>query len=301
MNTPNYKKQLDLLLSILPMVGKEKGFALHGGTAINLFHRNMPRVSVDIDLTYLPIEDRIASIANINRMLNRIKQQIETYFPNTYVQHQQQEAKLIVSNNVASVKVEVNLIKRGCFSPPKTMVLCEKAQQEFDTFCEIMVVDHSHLYGGKICAALDRQHPRDMFDVHSLLKTPYFPNDLIKGFIFYLVSSNRPLGEMLFPNLKEQRLVFENNFVGMTNEPFSYEDFETTRTLLIQQVHKLLSVEDKHFILSIENGNPNWGIYDFSSFPAVQWKLVNIQHLKSQNPAKHKKICRELENNLNRG
>jgi hypothetical protein len=60
------------------MVGKEKGFALHGGTAINLFHKNMPQLSVDIDLTYLPIEDRIASIANINRMLNRIKQQIET-------------------------------------------------------------------------------------------------------------------------------------------------------------------------------------------------------------------------------
>jgi hypothetical protein len=57
MITTAYKKQVALLLSVLPEVGKEECFALHGGTAINLFVREMPRLSVDIDLTYVPIED----------------------------------------------------------------------------------------------------------------------------------------------------------------------------------------------------------------------------------------------------
>lgn len=54
-----YKDQVKLLLDVLPLVSKGQCFALHGGTAINLFIRNMPRLSVDIDITYLPIEDGI--------------------------------------------------------------------------------------------------------------------------------------------------------------------------------------------------------------------------------------------------
>ena len=65
MSTRNYKKQVHLLLSVLPMVAKENCFALHGGTAINLFLNNMPRLSVDIDLTYLPVENRDTSMDNI--------------------------------------------------------------------------------------------------------------------------------------------------------------------------------------------------------------------------------------------
>ncbi len=53
-----YRAQVDLLLQILTYVAKEKMFALKGGTAINLFLREMPRLSVDLDLTYLPIDSR---------------------------------------------------------------------------------------------------------------------------------------------------------------------------------------------------------------------------------------------------
>lgn len=63
-----YKKQVELLLKTLPEVAKETCFALHGGTAINLFIRNMPRLSVDIDLTYLPIEGYETSRTNINAL-----------------------------------------------------------------------------------------------------------------------------------------------------------------------------------------------------------------------------------------
>ena len=66
MNRQIYRSQVALLLRIIPCVYKIEDFAVHGGTAINLFHSNMPRYSVDIDLTYIPIEDRETSLAAIN-------------------------------------------------------------------------------------------------------------------------------------------------------------------------------------------------------------------------------------------
>ncbi len=298
MNTLKYKKQVHLLLSVLPLVAKEKCFALHGGTAINLFHHNMPRLSVDIDLTYLPVEDRDTSVANINKSLHRISQQIESFLPAINVLHLRKEAKLIVSDRQVSIKVEVNKIKRGCYSPPTTKTLGENAQRQFDAFCEIQLVDNAHLFRGKICAALDRQHPRDFFDIAKMFSIQPFNDELKKGFIFYLISSNRPIVEMLFPHLQDQHVVFEKQFMGMTYEPFSYADFESTRELLIQRIHKSLSTEDKKFLLSIENGSPDWDSYDFSIFPAVQWKLLNVKHFKKYKPAGHKRLFSKLETKL---
>lgn len=295
MNTRNYKKQAQLLLSVLPIVAKENCFALHGGTAINLFLNNMPRLSVDIDLTYLPVENRDASMDNINKALYSLSQQIEAFLPDTNVLHLVKDAKLIVSDREVSIKVEVNTIKRGCYTPPVTRTLCENAQRQFEAFCEIQLVDNAHLFGGKMCAALDRQHPRDLFDMNKIFTIQPFDDELKKGFIFYLVSSNRPIVEMLFPHLQDQHLVFGKQFMGMTYETFTYADFENTRELLIQKIQTALSTNDKKFLLSIENGTPSWEIYDFSIFPAVQWKLINVKHFKTENPARHKQLFSELE------
>lgn len=108
-----YKKQVQLLLNVLPEVAKESCFALHGGTAINLFVRNMPRLSVDIDLTYLPIEDRSTTLSNISAALVLIKHSIEKALPNTQVQHKKEIGKLIISSQGAEIKLEVNLVGRG--------------------------------------------------------------------------------------------------------------------------------------------------------------------------------------------
>lgn len=147
------------MLSVLPEVGKEACFALHGGTAINLFIRNMPRLSVDLDLTYLPIENREVSIQSISKALARIKKNIEATFTLFKVQHAEKDAKLLVTSNNATIKIEVNLIKRGCYAVPKSLALCTKAQDIFEVYTEVPVVEQGHLFGGKICAALDRQHP----------------------------------------------------------------------------------------------------------------------------------------------
>lgn len=296
MSIRRYKRQVALLLKVLPIISKETDFALHGGTAINLFQRNMPRLSVDIDLTYLPVADRKTSLMGINQKLLTIQQNILRSFPGINVEHKSEVSKLILSNGKSVVKVEVNQIKRGCYAKSRWMSLCARAQEEFNSFCEVQVVEKGHLYGGKICAALDRQHPRDLFDIRYMLDTEELSAAIIKGFIFYLISSNRPISEMLAPQFLDQRIAHENQFAGMTEELFPYGAFEKTRSELIDSIHQSLTIDDQQFLVSIEAGSPNWSIYDFKSFPAVQWKLMNVQKLRKENPKKYRGYIDSLTN-----
>jgi predicted nucleotidyltransferase component of viral defense system len=290
----NYKAQVSLLLSILPEVGKEDCFALHGGTAINLFVRDMPRLSVDIDLTYIPVKDRATSFSNISQALLRIKATVEAIIPNTQITHKEKELKLLIATNQAQIKLEVSQVMRGIIAAASEMVLCDKAQNEFDAFCSIPVVTIGQLYGGKICAALDRQHPRDLFDVKHLLENEGFANEIKTGFLFCLLGSKRPINEMLYPNLLDQRAAMANQFEGMSDEPFTYKDFEATRNLLVQTIRKNLTDVDKQFLLSFESGTPDWSLYNFENYPAVQWKLQNLQKLKEINAEKHSAQLKEL-------
>ena len=295
----NYKNQVSLLLDVWPIVAREECFAIHGGTAINLFVRDMPRLSVDIDLTYLPIEDREVTYINVSSALERIKANIVASIQNINVTHQHDVYKLQVSSRSAQIKIEVNTTGRGTLTSPQKMVLCDQAQTEFDVFCAMPVVPFGQLYGGKICAALDRQHPRDLFDVMYLLNNEGFSEEVKIGFLLCLASSGRPMHELIVPNYLDQRAVMINHFEGMTVEPFSYEEFEATRENLIRTIHNNLTDYDKEFLLSVKNLTPNWVLYDFERFPAVQWKLRNLEKLKAQNPTKHQAQYDELKRKLN--
>ncbi len=294
----SYKNQARLLLGALPEVAKESCFALHGGTAINLFVRNMPRLSVDIDLTYISIEDRETTLVHISEALQRIKRRLENVMKNVRITHKKEIGKLIVSQPHAEIKLEVNLVGRGTLSDPVKMQLCDKAQSEFDSFVAMPVVPFRQLYGGKICAALDRQHPRDLFDVKYLLENEGLTDDIRQGFIFCLVCSDRPINEIISPNFQDHQRALVNQFVGMSEKEFSYQDFEETREYLVKGVRNLLSDKDKEFLLSVKNATPDWGIYNFERFPAVQWKLLNLQKLKAHNPKKHKEQYEALKAKL---
>lgn len=295
-----YRRQVSLLLDVLPEVAGEECFALHGGTAINLFVRDMPRLSVDIDLTYIPIEDRQTSLANMRTALLRIKAKLERIISNVHVTDRTDIGKLLISAQAVDIKLEVNPVNRGAIMPPSLAVLCSRAQEEFDAFCEVLVVPTGQLYGGKICAALDRQHPRDLFDVKYLLENEGFSRDVKAGFILALLSSDRPLHELLNPTMLDQKSVFENHFEGMTLEEFTYDEFEITRERLINTIHSNLTDEDREFILSIKLLAPRWDIYDFRDFPSVKWKLQNIQKLYEGNEKKYAEQLARLETVLER-
>jgi len=294
----NYRKQVSLLLSVLPEVAKEKSFALHGGTAINLFVRNMPRLSVDIDLTYIPVEDRATSLENIQAALRRIKERIELAIKDVRITDRSRDGKLLISFHEIVVKIEVNLVARGTVDEPKGIALCSLAQGEFDAFCVMPVVPIGQLFGGKICAALDRQHPRDLFDVKHLLENEGFSDEIKSGFLLALISSERPIHEVIDPHLLDQQSVLENHFSGMSSEAFTYQDFEETRTKLLSTIDERLTDEDRTFILSIKGLEPDWSRYDFEKFPAVQWKLLNLRRLKDSNPNKYLEQYEALKSKL---
>jgi predicted nucleotidyltransferase component of viral defense system len=285
---------------MIPEIAKDKRFALHGGTAINMFVRNMPRLSVDIDLTYLPIENREQSFEMISAALLEIRERLKIRFPDWQIQHKIEIHKLIVSNRDALVKVEVSPIIRGSLGAVSELQLCEKAQNNFDAFCEIQVVSIGQLYGGKICAALDRQHPRDLFDIKYLLQNEGFTRDIKEGFLFRLLSSERSIQDVLFPKLQDQRQAFQNQFSGMSTESFSYEEYEHIRETLIQKVHQSLTDEDKSFLIRVKNAEPDWSIYDFLRFPSIQWKQQNLIKMKAVNPLKHKELTDSLRVKLDR-
>lgn len=294
-----YKQQVALLLDVLPAVGKESCFALHGGTAINLFIRDMPRLSVDIDLTYVPIEDRESSLAGINQALLRIKDSIESLKPAVHIVHREETCKLLIADHGVQIKVEVNVVGRGVLGLPEKTLLCAKAQSEFDVFCALPLLPMGQLYGGKICAALDRQHPRDIFDIKLLLDNEGFTESIKHGFLLCLISSSRPIHEILKPRLQDQRVAFANQFEGMSRLPFTYDEYEQVRSALITTIGQRLLDEDKQFLVGVNTLKPDWGIYDFERFPAVQWKLKNLAELRDNNPEKYRGHCDSLRSALN--
>lgn len=298
MSSQNYKQQVGLLLKVLPYVAQEECFALHGGTAINFFVRNMPRLSIDIDLTYLLIEDRQTTLKNIDDALKRIKSNIEEKIPDVQVLYKSDVAKLSIRLGREEIKLEVNLIKRGTIKSPQKKTLCDKAKQMYKTSCTIQVVPFGQLYGGKLCAALDRQHPRDLFDVKILLEEEGITDDVRQGFLLCLVSSNRPINEILVPNFQGQHHAMDNQFAGMSDMEFTYDEFEETREQLVKAINESLTQKDKKFLLSIKNCEPDWGIHDFKRFPAVQWKLKNLRDLKQCNPDKHRQLYEALKEKL---
>lgn len=284
-----FKKQVALLLQILPEVSIEKNFALHGGTAINLFEFNMPRLSVDIDITFTTIGEREKDLALIRKLLGELKTRIQKKIPAVIFSDPivaSENLKINCVTKDATVKLEVNQINRGLIAPVRLMPLCEEAQVVFDSFCEMPVVSTEQLWGGKIIAALDRQHPRDMFDMNSLLRTKGFTEDVKRGFVFFLLCSKRPFQELLNPRLIDQEALFNNQFVGMTYQAFTYEEYEVVRTQLIETIHKTLNTDDKKFILAFAKGEPLWDGTDYSGYPAIRWKLQNIDMLKKSNPKK---------------
>ena len=294
-----YAQKVELLLRLIPIVMEEEVFAIHGGTAINLFLKDLPRYSVDIDLTYIPLADRQTSLDDVSLHLKSIADKAKKAFKGIHIVPNFSTCKLLCEYHGKQVKIEVNQTKRGvvggeCLSMP----LSEKAQNEFSLFCEAKIVPLTQLYGGKIAAALSRQHPRDLFDV-KYMDIPL--DECREGLIFCLLGSDRPIHESFAPSLIDQREAMENQFAEMTDISFTYEDFEETRAKLINDLRSLLTEEDKRFLVSFESGQPEWNGYEFENFkdyPSIQWKILNLKKLAKQNPQKLQAEAEKLRNVL---
>lgn len=290
--------QVELLLRALPAVAKQECFALKGGTAINLFVRDLPRLSVDIDLVYLPKEERETALPAIGKALAAIKADIEHTIRGAKVQITNPQAtdsqRLTLSADGSQVKIELSPVLRGTVWPAEMRSVVEKVEDLFG-FAEIPVVSIPDLYAGKICAALDRQHPRDLFDIKLLFENEGIDRDLFKTFLVYLISHGRPIAELLSPAHKKIDRLFETEFRDMSEIPVTLDELLETREQLVAHVQASLTDDDRAFLLSVKGREPDWSLLDLegvADLPAVKWKLINLNKMT---PERHEETFNRLK------
>lgn len=298
-----YFQQASLMIRAMPAVATEACFALKGGTAINLFIRSLPRLSVDLDLVYLPLQERDDSLAGINDALLRIAERMQRQIAGAEIHYVRTAEtgltyKLLVTRDGATIKIEPNLTLRGVLHPPEERALVSAAEELFEQAVTMRLVSMPDLYAGKLCAALDRQHPRDLYDVRLLLENEGISKDLLAAFVVYLASHNRPMHELLAPRRHDISEIFEREFVGMAREPVALESLIGAREQMIAEINLRLNDEHRRFLLSLKEGRPDWGLLPFdnvAALPAIQWKLQNIRNMSK---AKREEQIEKLRNVL---
>lgn len=294
-------KQADLMLRLLPHIDEDSGFALHGGTALNFFVRDMPRISVDIDLTYLSFDPREDALVGISKSLHALAWKFEQVIPGIRADERKDDqgrtSKLIVSIPGALVKVEPNLVMRGSVWNVEERILVKRAEELFEKSVSVKTLPLAALYGGKVCAALDRQHPRDLFDIKLLFENEGFTEEIRKAFLVCLISGNRPMNEVLNPKRKDLHGVFEKEFLGMSLLPVKVEELEEALGRLTAEIEKRLTREERRFLLSFKEGNPVWemlGVEDADKLPAVQWKLANLKRMDIEKHSRSVEALRKV-------
>ena len=286
-----YLSQVRLLLHVLPEIARETAFALKGGTAINLFHRDLPRLSVDLDLTWLPVADRRLSLGGIDAALDRITAAIAGRYARFDARRVAGGGgtRIMVRDGRAQVKIETSPVARGAVYPPLSMPASQAVTERFG-FVEANVLAFEDLYGGKLHAALDRRHPRDLFDVKLLYEDEGLTDDLFRVFMVYVASSGRPMHELLAPATPVREDLYDEEFVGMTRDPVSREALADAGRRLHADIGSRLHGDVAAFLLSLHDAEPDFGLLglpEAADLPAVRWKLANLQRLRNTNPGKH--------------
>jgi predicted nucleotidyltransferase component of viral defense system len=300
MTTQRYVDQVSLLVRAIPEIAREEIFALKGGTAINLFVRDLPRLSVDIDLVYLPIADRDTSLAAVREGLERIAGRLERSGTMAVERRLLPDGKrLVVHAEGVTIKIEVSPVLRGTVFPPTLRSVSAAVEERFG-FAEMQLVSEADLYAGKIAAALDRQHPRDLFDIHFLLANEGIDDDLFKAFLIYLVSHPRPAHELIDPHRLDISCQYNDEFLGMTVADLALDVLLDARERLIAEVtDRARAPAARQFLTSFHNLATDWDAFEFDAslaeLPAVRWKQLNLGQLRQQNPSKFEDQLSSLE------
>ena len=287
-----YLDSARLLTRVAPLVLVDDTFALKGGTAINLFVRDMPRLSVDLDLVFpdhtLPREEALRRINEaIRQSVARLKKQgFQTRVP---ASTDAGETKLLVRQGAIEVKVEVNFVMRGTVRPVRMASLTQNARDTLQADLEIPVVSLEDVYGGKLVAAMDRQHPRDLFDVLQL----FAQRGSRPAFAGLSSSTSRAIiGRCMrscFRRCATSASEFEHNFAGMTVEPVELDTLLAARERMVRELQQGLTADERRFLLSLVAAEPEWsllGVPHLEQLPGLRWKLQNLERLRKADARK---------------
>lgn len=301
---PEHLATARLLVEVAAEVFEGDSFALKGGTAINFFLRDLPRLSVDLDLVLTDYRlSREEALEVIQLRLQEAKARLDERGLNVQMltTKDTRETKLLVRRGEQAVKVEVNTVIRGSVHPPRKMSMNAIASEALMSDLELPLLSPADIYGGKLVAAMDRQHPRDLFDVMELFVNGGITPEIRRAFVVYLVSHNRPTHEILFPMPKDLRLAFEETFSGMTSSPITLEQLLETRQRLFQELPASLDDREREFLRTFTRGEPVWSLLDvphLEQLPAVRWKLQNIKKLARRDPGKFQRLEEALVKGL---
>jgi predicted nucleotidyltransferase component of viral defense system len=288
----DYVDTVRLLLDIAPAVFKPPRFAMKGGTALNLFVQDVPRLSVDIDVVFIDYSlDRESALQAIGADLGVVKAAISALGHRAVLPTSKSgdDVKLLVDAGGLRVKIEVNFVFRGTVLPVVRKPLVQAAQDLFTTEIAVPVLETAELYGSKLVAAMDRQHPRDIFDVMKMLDKFGLESSFVDCFVAYLAGHNRPVHEVLYPSKLSLEPAFTSEFAGMPREPIALITLERIQRQLIAELPRALTSSHRDFLLSLVRAEPSWKLMPFKhlqQLPALQWKLLNLRKLKARNPAR---------------
>ena len=298
-----FYRQASLVVRVLPYVARQEEFALKGGTAINLFLRDLPRLSVDIDLAYLPLTPREEALPAIRQGLDAVGTDLRATIPDIGVQATDPSAtdalRLDLALDGCRIKIEVSPVARGAVWPTEMREVVATVEESLG-YSENRLLSFNDVYAGKMCAALDRQHPRDLFDIALLLDREGIGRDLLKTFLVYLIGHNRPIAELLAPRRRDIARLYDGEFREMVREPVLLQTLLDARERLVSALHAELTEEDRAFLLSVKGRKPDWSLIDLpgiADLPAVRWKLVNLDRMSE---AKHAAALDRLRRVLGR-
>jgi hypothetical protein len=287
-----YVETVRLLLETAPEVFRPACFAMKGGTALNLFVQDMPRLSIDIDVVYVSHPTaRTAALAEIRDELNALEGRLRAMGLDAKVSASKvgDETKVFVARKNRQIKIEVNHVFRGTVLPTERRKLAKAASDLFTTVLTVPTLAVAELYGSKLVAALDRQHPRDLFDVDCMYRKPGLSPEIVECFVCYLAGHNRPVHEVLFSRDLDLKAPFEREFQGMTIATTSLAELQAARERLRRELPAALTDSHKQFLLGLVAGEPPWDTMTcrhLAALPAIQWKLANLARLKKANPGK---------------
>jgi predicted nucleotidyltransferase component of viral defense system len=296
----SYVDTVRLLLESVPVIFQNPHFAMKGGTAINLFVQKMPRLSVDIDAVYTDhTRTRPAALKSISEGLNQARKLLAKSGLDAQVATTSagDEIKMFIQRGTVQVKVEVNHVFRGTVLPVETRTLNAEARRVFTTDLSAPILAPAELYGSKLAAAMDRQHPRDIFDVRGLYEQDGLTPEIVESFVCYLAGHNRPVHEVLFSNDVDLTAAFENEFIGMTQHPVTLVELQKVRARLKKELPEKLTENQREFLIGVVSGEPDWTLMKcqhLQKLPAIQWKLHNLARLKRANPKKFAQQAKEL-------
>jgi hypothetical protein len=295
-----YIETVRLLVEAVPVVFDTPALAMKGGTAINLFVEDMPRLSVDIDVVFTAHQvSRESALQSISLALETARRRLAAAGLDAEVSSTEQggETKLFLRRGRNQVKVEVNHVFRGTILPVERRGLGAEARRVFTAELVVPVLAVPELYGSKLVAALDRQHPRDLFDLRGLFERGGLTPEVVECFVCYLAGHNRPVHEVLFSRDHDIAQAFENEFVGLTRQPITLDELVSVRRRLRRELPAALSDNHRQFLVGLAAAQPEWDLMTcphLAELPAIRWKLQNLARLKKANPQKFARQADEL-------